>query len=97
MAPESRQEQAKKYGQVVAKAWRDEAFKQRLLANPKAALAEHGLSVPEGHEVRVVEGTERVHYLVLPPRPRDVSDDQLDQIAGGHHGGFGDIGQQWVS
>ena len=40
------QEQAKKLGQVVAKAWQDEGFKQRLVANPQAVLQEHGLPVP---------------------------------------------------
>jgi len=84
-SPQGQGEQ-RQLGRVVAQAWRDEAFKQRLLANPQAALAEHGMTVPEGHEVRVVEATERVHYLVLPPRPGDVSDDQLDQIAGGFMG-----------
>ena len=84
MAQDSqRQEQAKRYGQLVARAWQDEGFKQRLLSDPKGALAEHGIEVPESHEVRVVENTDQVVHLVLPQRPRDLSDDQLDQVAGG--------------
>jgi hypothetical protein len=77
---QQRQEQAQRYGRVVAKAWQDEAFKQRLLSDPKAVLAEHGIEVPAWHEVRVVENTERVTHLVLP---RALSDEQLDQEAGG--------------
>jgi len=80
-----RQEHARKLGQVVAKAWTDEGFKRRLLADPKAALGEQGIVVPAGTEVRVVEDTDRVHHLVLPPRPAEgeLSDEQLDQAAGG--------------
>ena len=78
-----RQEQARRYGQVVAKAWQDEGFKQRLLSDPQGALAEHGIEVPAGQQVRVVENTDQVVHLVLPPKPRDLSDEQLDQAAGG--------------
>jgi len=39
---------------VVAKAWTDPAFKQRLLANGKAAVAELGLSMPQHHRHLVV-------------------------------------------
>jgi hypothetical protein len=83
MAQESRQEQAKKYGQVVAKAWQDEAFKQRLLNDPHGVLQEHGVQVPAGTQVRVVEDTDQVAHLVLPQRPPDLTDEQLDQVAGG--------------
>jgi len=78
------QEYAKRYGQLVARAWGDEAFKARLLADPAAVLAEHGLSVPPGVEVRAVENTDRVLYLALPPQPsEELSDEQLDAVAGG--------------
>jgi nitrile hydratase subunit alpha len=39
---------------VVARAWTDPAFKQRLLANGKAAVAELGLAMPEHHKHLVV-------------------------------------------
>jgi hypothetical protein len=86
MAIEQAQTQdfAKRYGQLVARAWADEAFKRRLLAEPAAALAEQGIPVPPGVEVRAVENTDRVLYLTLPPRPSDeLSDEQLDAVAGG--------------
>jgi hypothetical protein len=34
------QEYAKRYGQLVARAWGDAAFKRRLLAEPAPVLAE---------------------------------------------------------
>jgi nitrile hydratase len=49
---------------VVARAWVDPDFKQRLLADGTAAIAELGISGPEGN-VRVVENTEHVHNLVV--------------------------------
>jgi len=50
---------------VVAHAWMDPAYKQRLLTNPVAALAELGLGYAGGGELLVVvENTAKVHNLV---------------------------------
>jgi hypothetical protein len=69
---------------LVARAWQDEGFKQQLLADPRAAIAaETGASVPPGLEIRVVEETPTVRYLVLPLNTTQLSDEQLDQAAGG--------------
>jgi hypothetical protein len=46
------------WGQIVARAWCDGAFKQRLLSDPRTVLADHGLEVPVGTEVQVAEGDE---------------------------------------
>jgi hypothetical protein len=46
------------WSQIVAKAWCDEDFMERLLAEPRAVLLEHDLEVPPGTEVEVVLGTE---------------------------------------
>lgn len=51
---------------VVARAWTDAAFKARLLDNPRAALAEMGLNLPEETpHLAVVENTDEVHHLVV--------------------------------
>src|SRR5215469_16136694 len=50
---------------VIARAWVDEAYKQRLLANGSAAIAELGYSGAEGECLVVVENTPRVHNLVV--------------------------------
>ena len=88
-----RREQARAWGQVVAQAWSDEGFKQRLLAEPKAALQEQGIAVPAGVEVRVVENTDRLAHLVLPPKPAEgeLSEAQLDRAAGGLDWGPGGL------
>jgi len=50
---------------VVARAWVDPAFKERLLADGTAAMAELGIAGAEGDDVRVVENTDGVHNLVV--------------------------------
>jgi Nitrile hydratase, alpha chain len=78
-----RQELAEGYKRVLAQTWQDEAFKQRLVADPRAALQEQGLPVPDGKAVRVVEDTAEMVHLVLPAKPAgDLSDEQLARIAG---------------
>src|SRR5438874_2249526 len=85
MAQDPRQqERARQWGQLVARAWTDPAYKQRLLADPAAGLAEQGLTVPAGVAVQVHETTPAVVHLVLPPPPSDKLDlEQLDQVAAG--------------
>ena len=55
---------------VRSKAMQDEAFKQSLLAEPKAILSEElGQAIPENVQVTVVEETVDTRYLVIPPQP----------------------------
>jgi len=69
---------------VIAKAWRDPAFKAELIANPGAALKAEGIDVPAGMAVTVLENTDKQFHLVLPPVPSDeLSDEALDAVAGG--------------
>jgi Nitrile hydratase, alpha chain len=72
------------FGKIVAKAWRDPAFKAELIANPAAALKAEGIDVPAGMTVTVVENTDKQFHLVLPPVPTDeLCDEALDAVAGG--------------
>jgi nitrile hydratase len=50
---------------VVAKAWVDAAFRQRLIADATTAVAELGYGGPEGGHLVAVENTPRVHNLVV--------------------------------
>jgi nitrile hydratase len=50
---------------VIAHAWVDSAYKQRLLKNAKAAIAELGYGGAEGEQMVVVENTGRIHNLVV--------------------------------
>ncbi|MCU1366009.1 MAG: nitrile hydratase subunit alpha [Ilumatobacteraceae bacterium] len=50
---------------AVARAWVDPSFKQRLLADGTAALAELGIAGAEGDNIRVLENTSDIHHLVV--------------------------------
>ena len=50
---------------VVARAWSDPAYKQRLLSDPDTALAELGYGGLQGEHMVVVENTAEVHNLVV--------------------------------
>ncbi len=50
---------------VVARAWSDPAFLQRLRADATAAIAELGFGGRQGEHMRVVENTPEVHNLVV--------------------------------
>lgn len=50
---------------VVAKAWTDPAYKQRLLADGTAAMAELGYGGAQGEHMIVVENTPQTHNLIV--------------------------------
>jgi len=51
--------------QVVARAWVDPAYKQRLLDDGTAAIAEFGYSGGQGEKLTVVENTPSVHNVIV--------------------------------
>jgi nitrile hydratase alpha subunit len=55
------------FGQLVQQATEDPALRQRLLQSPKQVLTEAGIILPEGIEVEILENTDKVIHLVLPP------------------------------
>jgi len=78
------EEQGQKMGQIIAKAWTDEAFKQRLLANATAVLKEEGVAVPDGMTVKAVENSEKIFHLVIPPKQAgELSEAELASAVGG--------------
>ncbi|HSV40225.1 MAG TPA: nitrile hydratase subunit alpha [Nocardioidaceae bacterium] len=50
---------------VVARAWTDAKFRERLLADGTAAVAEFGFGGPEGQLIVAVENTPEVHNVVV--------------------------------
>jgi nitrile hydratase len=50
---------------VVARAWSDSGYKQRLLSDADAAIAEMGYGGLQGEHMVVVENSVRVHNLVV--------------------------------
>ena len=50
---------------VVARAWTDPAYKERLLENGTAAIAELGFGGAEGGHLVVVENGDDVHHVIV--------------------------------
>jgi nitrile hydratase len=50
---------------VIARAWTEPAFKQRLLENGSAAIAEMDLAGLEGTDIKVVENRPGLHNMVV--------------------------------
>jgi hypothetical protein len=80
-----------KWSQIVGRAWADDNFKKRLLANPAGALNEYDLPSPAGLRIevldnpnRVPEDTDGVMHLVLPGKPSaaELSEDELCSVGG---------------
>ena len=79
-------EQKNALARLFAACWKDEALKARLMSDPKAVLKEHGLDVPDGMDVKVVENADDCVHITLPAPPADdtdLSDDDLGKAAGG--------------
>src|SRR5215213_3047672 len=75
---------------LVQRSLEDEAFRQRLLEDPKAAVEQElGARLPEEVRVVAVEETADTIYLVLPSTSMagaeggELSDQQLESVAGG--------------
>lgn len=66
-------EKTKVLARVIAKAWADAQYKQRLLNDPAAVLTEEGVNVPDNVTIRVVEDSESTRTFVIPPPPTDPS------------------------
>jgi hypothetical protein len=69
---------------VILRAAAEPAFRQKLLADPKAALqATYGVELPPDLEISVLEETPSKFYLVLPAQTRGLTDEELAAVAGG--------------
>ena len=71
---------------LFAACWKDEALKARFMSDPKAVLSEHGLDVPDGMDVKVVENADNCVHITMPAAPSvsaELSDHELGNVAGG--------------
>ena len=83
---------------LIQRSMEDEDFRQRLLDDPKGTLEQElGTRLPDDVEVRVVEESADAIYLVLPSSASplggqggELSDRELEAVAGGDGGTWGD-------
>jgi hypothetical protein len=55
------------------------------MSDPKAVLAEYGMPVPDGMDVKVVENADNCVHITMPIAPgghHELSDDELENAAG---------------
>jgi nitrile hydratase len=50
---------------VIAKAWTDADYRERLLEDGTAAIGELGYSGPQGEHIEVLENSDKVHNVVV--------------------------------
>jgi hypothetical protein len=73
----SRQVTQSEWGRIVAHAWLDPAFAQKLSTDPAAAVK----------GFLGVDPSSEVHVLDVPPRPADLTQPQLEDIRSGKSAG----------
>jgi hypothetical protein len=78
-------QQNRKMSQLIARCWSDQTYKRKFLADPAGTFKAEGITVtvPERANFRIVENTEKLVHLVIPNRPNELSDEDLEQVAGG--------------
>jgi hypothetical protein len=90
-------EQKNQLASLFAACWKDEALKARFMSDPKAVLSEHGMDVPDGMDVKVVENADNCVHITMPAPPTgsmELSDEELSHAAGGESGPYGTCAQQ---
>lgn len=71
--------------ELIARAWKDESFKKRLLKDPKAVVEElSGEQFPADLKISVFEETPTSVCLVIPRDPdSELTEEDLAKVAGG--------------
>src|SRR5437764_8455291 len=62
-------------GMVVARAWRDPGYRNRLLSSPREVLVDEGLEIPDGMAIRVFADTpaiKHIHLTSLTTEPEEL-------------------------
>jgi nitrile hydratase subunit alpha len=53
-------------------------YRSRVVKDPRGVLREFGVTLPDSTQIRVLDSTAEVRYLVIPRRPLDT--DSLDEV-----------------
>ncbi|MER6422736.1 nitrile hydratase subunit alpha [Streptomyces sp. NPDC001137] len=61
--------------------YKSEAYRSRVVREPRAVLAEFGLELPAGTEITVWDSSAETRYMVLPRRPDGTDALDEDQLA----------------
>ncbi|WP_136634551.1 nitrile hydratase subunit alpha [Pseudooceanicola onchidii] len=55
-------------------------YRSRAISEPRAVLAEFGVTLPEGTKIRVWDSTSELRYLVIPMRPEGTEGWTAEQL-----------------
>jgi nitrile hydratase len=58
------------------------AYRSRAVSDPRGVLAEFGMQLDDEVELRVLDSTADIRYLVIPRRPEGTEGLSEDQLAG---------------
>lgn len=61
--------------------YKSDAYRARVVREPRKVLAEFGVALPESTAVRVWDSTAEVRYLVIPRRPKGTERMDVDALA----------------
>jgi nitrile hydratase len=61
--------------------YKSAAYRSRAVIEPRAVLADFGVTLPQGQNIRVWDSTAEVRYLVLPERPAGTEGWSQEQLA----------------
>ena len=90
--PQSEEAIKQLWAKLVAQSWEDDNLRRRLLEEPAAVLKENGVEVPAGATVKTFEDDDDGDTIVLPvarqPAEKELSDQELETVAGGYFGSY---------
>ncbi|MEP2533985.1 nitrile hydratase subunit alpha [Shimia sp.] len=61
--------------------YKSDAYRARVVREPRAVLADFGIVVPEDKKVRVWDSTAEIRYLVVPQRPEGTDGMNIEGLA----------------
>ena len=65
----------------------DEDFRNKFIADPAGVLKAHGIDVPDGLEVKVVQDTPTLYHINIPPfRGNNLSEESLKSASANSDG-----------
>ena len=64
-------EYQRRYAMLLATAWRDQEFMQRLREQPRECFKQFGITIPEDQNVHVHVDSDQELHIVIPARPPD--------------------------
>jgi nitrile hydratase len=62
--------------------YKSPAYRSRAVIDPRGVLAEFGVALPPGKNIRVWDSTAELRYLVIPERPAGTENWAEDRLAG---------------